>query len=876
MATRARRGSGTTASAKDNGKDTHLERKVEAIREATGAAEEDIKLMLAECNNDVNETTSRLIDNPFTEVKTKKSTAKAREEGRNKEGSKVIEMRRPDAGGSGRGRGRGERPGRSFDRSGDRPHDRARSGRGPSPSISSSKPHENGAVASETSVDRDHLHAEEDKPIAAPIQRPTYSRAPGPASAASTADHSYHEPIRAAPGTPGAPLMSDLFKKKDPPAPRPPPAAIAPPSSSMQPGGDILDKPAPHSDLAALGGQAISPPTVNPKQIRPPSSAVASTSASTHGPAVPSSSHPASALSHQDAQVQAPGSKVSGGAAPSRYSTETSPPAVSSTATSAWGPPKSSIPPASASSPPVGIQPPQASLLGSGSGNIGSSLLSSLQASHTVAQPPAASDGLRLTAMSSSVDVPTRSPAKQRGALDLLSSEMSRSQPRAASNAASGDLSFQFGQFSLNPGAPVGSSFGSGFDLGRESLHQGAASLPAGSPSLHSLSASVSSAAAAAGQPFHKAPPSSGVDFSSSVGAPHRQTGFAPGFGPPITSTSGAGPPHQHHHHQQHQDAQRGDALASSSSSADEGLQGAPHAGGYKSADTAQAYAGGSSYSLPFSGAAQPQQQHQQQQSGAGVNPYAAIESSAQAANASATAQKSFDLGASYQGMYGAAALHHQQQQLQQQQQQPHANMPQMGSYGNVPPGMSNYAPYANYNPHAAAYAAGGMYSQPSAPYGYMPPYGAGGYSTPQSSFTPGMQHYGGVNSAYGAGHASSNPAHAKYSTYGQGYSGNGYDDGSSSTPGLAGAYAPHHGAAALPQGGPGKVGGVDPSSHGMHGQHQGLYAPHQQQQPYPNSARGMDYYGHAAYQGDQQGFDARRNYASHGHYPQGGPYKNS
>lgn len=62
MAARARRGAGSTAATKDGGKEDLQERKVELIREATGAADEDIRLMLAECNNDVNETTSRLID----------------------------------------------------------------------------------------------------------------------------------------------------------------------------------------------------------------------------------------------------------------------------------------------------------------------------------------------------------------------------------------------------------------------------------------------------------------------------------------------------------------------------------------------------------------------------------------------------------------------------------------------------------------------------------------------------------------------------------------------------------------------------------------------------------------------------------------------
>lgn len=38
---------------------------IETIREATGATDEDIKMVLAECNNDVNEATARLIDSTF-------------------------------------------------------------------------------------------------------------------------------------------------------------------------------------------------------------------------------------------------------------------------------------------------------------------------------------------------------------------------------------------------------------------------------------------------------------------------------------------------------------------------------------------------------------------------------------------------------------------------------------------------------------------------------------------------------------------------------------------------------------------------------------------------------------------------------------------
>lgn len=40
---------------------------IDTIREATGASDEDISAMLAECNYDVNEATARLIDSELHE-----------------------------------------------------------------------------------------------------------------------------------------------------------------------------------------------------------------------------------------------------------------------------------------------------------------------------------------------------------------------------------------------------------------------------------------------------------------------------------------------------------------------------------------------------------------------------------------------------------------------------------------------------------------------------------------------------------------------------------------------------------------------------------------------------------------------------------------
>jgi hypothetical protein len=42
---------------------------IDTIREATGASDEDIKSVLEECNNDVNEATARLIDSTFLSVR---------------------------------------------------------------------------------------------------------------------------------------------------------------------------------------------------------------------------------------------------------------------------------------------------------------------------------------------------------------------------------------------------------------------------------------------------------------------------------------------------------------------------------------------------------------------------------------------------------------------------------------------------------------------------------------------------------------------------------------------------------------------------------------------------------------------------------------
>jgi hypothetical protein len=64
MASRQRRtGAEKGKSTVEDGVDRKM---IATIQEATGATEEDIKIMLQECNFDANETTSRLIDSKFT------------------------------------------------------------------------------------------------------------------------------------------------------------------------------------------------------------------------------------------------------------------------------------------------------------------------------------------------------------------------------------------------------------------------------------------------------------------------------------------------------------------------------------------------------------------------------------------------------------------------------------------------------------------------------------------------------------------------------------------------------------------------------------------------------------------------------------------
>ena len=62
MAARARPRQAPAAQSGKAGDDVSRKLMVENIRDATGASEEEVLHMLIECNNDMNETTSRLID----------------------------------------------------------------------------------------------------------------------------------------------------------------------------------------------------------------------------------------------------------------------------------------------------------------------------------------------------------------------------------------------------------------------------------------------------------------------------------------------------------------------------------------------------------------------------------------------------------------------------------------------------------------------------------------------------------------------------------------------------------------------------------------------------------------------------------------------
>lgn len=61
MGSRQRRGGA------EKGKEGADRKMIETIREATGATEDDIRVMLEECNFDANETTSRLIDSTLSD-----------------------------------------------------------------------------------------------------------------------------------------------------------------------------------------------------------------------------------------------------------------------------------------------------------------------------------------------------------------------------------------------------------------------------------------------------------------------------------------------------------------------------------------------------------------------------------------------------------------------------------------------------------------------------------------------------------------------------------------------------------------------------------------------------------------------------------------
>ncbi|KAK9906517.1 hypothetical protein WJX75_003232 [Coccomyxa subellipsoidea] len=247
MAARSRRGAGSSAETqKENGKGDGLNRKtIETIKDATGASEEDIMVMLLECNNDVNETTSRLIDNPFSQVFNKKQKKKQREEERKKDGSKVIEVRRQPSTGQGDRRNRDRGPRGSLDRNGpDRNSNRAaRTG--------SAKAAEDGSHIEEAGS----APTEEQRPAPLPEPsppKPTYSRAPGPQQPAPAVPQSSWQPPT------GRKTMADLFKQPPAPAaPLPTPAA----THSVQESFSHKES-APISELGdlQLGDPAVSAP----------------------------------------------------------------------------------------------------------------------------------------------------------------------------------------------------------------------------------------------------------------------------------------------------------------------------------------------------------------------------------------------------------------------------------------------------------------------------------------------------------------------------------------------------------------------------------------------------------------------------------------
>ncbi|CAL8462329.1 g1862 [Coccomyxa elongata] len=432
MAARSRRGAGSSAETqKENGKGESLNRKtIETIKDATGASEEDIMVMLLECNNDINETTSRLIDNPFSQVFNKKQKKKQREEERKKDGSKVIEVRRQPSTGQGDRRNRDRGPRGSLDRNGpDRNGSRAAK-------TGSAKPAEDGLPVEEAGSGP----AEEQRPAPLPEPtpaKPTYSRAPGPPQpAAAPSPQSSWQPEIGRPT--GRKTMADLFKQ--PPAPA---APLPTPATAHSVQDDFSQKET--TPTSELGDLSLGDPAVSaPQRI-----------SSSPAAGVPLQSNQVT----QDMQVQgpsprhAPASSALGIAPvvvpPPRYPSSEN----IGAAPNAWGKPKPQ-----AVTPVGGL----ASLLGTSQGVPGSMGLASMPAAPqaapmpisnndvlSVADPQITSSGL----LSSSAGTQLSSSYQQQADMKAAERVILPQQVRDVTN-----LGLQFGNIGFDPSRSFGGS----------------------------------------------------------------------------------------------------------------------------------------------------------------------------------------------------------------------------------------------------------------------------------------------------------------------------------------------------------------------------------------------------------------------------------
>eukprot|EP00884_Botryococcus_braunii_P005746 jgi/Botrbrau1/15172/Bobra.0149s0037.1 len=198
---------------------------IQNIKDITGASEEDIRCMLLQCGNNPDETTSRLLENPFSVVgPKKKQQKKQKDEEKKKESSKVVTIQRQGGSGSARThRGRGDR-GDARDRRGDERPPRGGRGQAANGSVHKSyddHPPSNGqtsdgwaASPADPGGEWESSPSEKARPVSSPAKP---AGAPQTLSQPTTLGTT-PQPIRTGWGPGKGGTMADLFKIPPPPA----------------------------------------------------------------------------------------------------------------------------------------------------------------------------------------------------------------------------------------------------------------------------------------------------------------------------------------------------------------------------------------------------------------------------------------------------------------------------------------------------------------------------------------------------------------------------------------------------------------------------------------------------------------------------------